>query len=92
MPLAFYYSPYLVTTLKNYGPIDYYKQLIDVIAYSGSKTLWWQRMRSASHWSTRMLVSLRAARVVGFRPGPAVRSNARREQHRYERVMMHAPS
>jgi len=64
MPLAFYYSPYLVTTLKNYGPIDFYKQLIDVSAYSGSKSLWWQRMRSVTNWSTRMLMSLRAVRVT----------------------------
>ncbi len=64
MPLAFYFSPYLVTTLKNYGPIDYYKQLIDVSAYSGSKSLWWQRMRSVANWSTRMLMSLRAVRVA----------------------------
>ena len=39
MPLAFYYSPYLVTTLKNYSPVDYYKQLIDMSAYAGSKPL-----------------------------------------------------
>ncbi len=64
MPLSFYYSPYLVTTLKNYSPIDYYRQLIDVSAYAGSKPLWWQRMRSASNWSTRMLMSLRAWRVA----------------------------
>ena len=64
MPLAFYYSPYLVTTLKNYSPIDFYKQLIDVSAYSGSKPLWWQRMRCASNWSTRLLMSLRAVRVA----------------------------
>ena len=64
MPLAFYYSPFLVTTLKNYGPIDFYKQLIDVSAYSGSKSLWWQRMRSVSNWSTRVLMSLRAVRVA----------------------------
>ena len=64
MPLAFYYSPYLVTTLKNYGPIDYYTQLIDVSGYAGDRSLWWQRMRSASNWSTRMLMSLRALRVA----------------------------
>ena len=63
MPLAFYYSPYLVTTLKHYGAIDFYRQLIDISAYAGSRPLWWQRMRSVTNWSTRFLMSMRKVRV-----------------------------
>ena len=30
MPVAFYFAPYLVTTLKNYEPLEYYDHLIDI--------------------------------------------------------------
>ena len=32
MPIAFYFAPYLVTTLKHYGPLEYYDHLIDIYA------------------------------------------------------------
>jgi radical SAM superfamily enzyme YgiQ (UPF0313 family) len=30
MPFSFYYLPFLVTTLKNYHPIEYYEKLIEI--------------------------------------------------------------
>jgi hypothetical protein len=33
MPFAFYNFPYLVTNLSNYGPLEYYQQLIEVLEF-----------------------------------------------------------
>jgi len=30
MPFFFYYAPYLVTTVQNYGPVDFYKKLVEM--------------------------------------------------------------
>lgn len=32
MPFAFYYNPYLVTTLPHYDPVEYYRHLIEIHA------------------------------------------------------------
>lgn len=32
MPFAFYYTPYLVTTLKNYDPVEYYERLVRIFS------------------------------------------------------------
>jgi hypothetical protein len=45
MPFAFYNFPYLVTTLKNYGPVDYYEQLIGVLEFLTSPSRLVERLR-----------------------------------------------
>ena len=44
MPLGFYYAPYLVTTLKNYTPVDYYGKLAELHATSASRRLLLKRL------------------------------------------------
>jgi radical SAM superfamily enzyme YgiQ (UPF0313 family) len=34
MPFAFYYYPYLVTTLRNYAPVEYYELLIGLVSHA----------------------------------------------------------
>ena len=36
MPFGFYYTPYLVTTLKHYDPVDYYEQLIGLLEHASA--------------------------------------------------------
>lgn len=33
IPFNFYYFPYLITTLKNYSPIEYYDRMIDLVHF-----------------------------------------------------------
>ena len=63
MPFSFYYAPYLVTTLKNYDPITYYRKLIEIYSsYSGRSGLR-QRLRAAPNKTLRLLVFVRNLRV-----------------------------
>ena len=48
MPFLFYYNPYLVTTLKNYNPVEYYEKLADILAYLTSDKVLKQRLNSTS--------------------------------------------
>lgn len=59
MPLAFYYAPYLVITLKHYSPIDYYEKLIELTTQSATRAMLWRRLRSTSHWPVRALMTIR---------------------------------
>jgi radical SAM superfamily enzyme YgiQ (UPF0313 family) len=47
MPFAFYYSPYLVTTLEGYDPITYYEKLADVLAFLTSPAMLRRRLATA---------------------------------------------
>ena len=63
MPFSFYYAPYLVTTLKNYDPITYYQNLIEIYSsYSGRSGLR-QRLRATPNKTLRLLVFVRNLRV-----------------------------
>lgn len=44
MPFAFYYTPYLVTTLKNYDPITYYEMLIEIVSHLSSRKMLLRRL------------------------------------------------
>ena len=48
MPFFFYYAPYLVTTISNYGPVDFYEKLVDMTEQVVSTTALLRRMRSTS--------------------------------------------
>ena len=44
MPLGFYYAPYLVTTLLNYTPLDFYGKLAELHSASASRRLLLKRL------------------------------------------------
>jgi len=66
MPFAFYYMPYLVMTLKNYTPQEYYEKLIDIYSTANSLKLLGARIRSTPDYSLKMLYFLRAFASRGF--------------------------
>jgi len=58
MPFAFYYAPFLVTTLKHYDPVTYYEKLIELLSHAASPSMLKRRLRStpygrikAVHWA-----------------------------------------
>ncbi|MGH9863546.1 MAG: B12-binding domain-containing radical SAM protein [Candidatus Acidiferrales bacterium] len=55
LPFAFYYAPYIATTLKNYDPISYYEKLIEMFSYSVSWRMLRQRVASAATWKVKLL-------------------------------------
>ena len=44
MPLGFYYAPYLVTTIANYTPVEYYEKLAELHFASASSRLLLKRL------------------------------------------------
>lgn len=59
MPFAFYYPPYLVTTVKNYNPVTYYEKLIEIFCHMISRGLLLKRLQTTSG-IIRFLYLLRA--------------------------------
>jgi hypothetical protein len=59
MPLAFYYSPYLVTTLKGYDPVTYYRKLIEMSAHAATRRMFRRRLLSTPSWPLRLLHTVR---------------------------------
>jgi radical SAM superfamily enzyme YgiQ (UPF0313 family) len=47
MPFTFYYMPYLVFGLKNYGAESFYEKLIEIISYVSSKNMLLKRLKNA---------------------------------------------
>ena len=48
MPFAFYYAPYLVTTVKNYSPVAYYEKLIEMFTHMTTGGMLLKRLRATS--------------------------------------------
>ena len=48
MPFAFYYAPYLVTTVKNYSPVTYYEKLIEMFSHMTSWGMLLKRLQTTS--------------------------------------------
>ncbi|MGK7929696.1 MAG: radical SAM protein [Spirulina sp.] len=59
MPFTFYYIPYLVTTLKNYDPVDYYEKLMELSNFAYSWEMLKQRICSTSDWKVRTVHIIR---------------------------------
>ena len=48
MPFFFYYAPYLVTTVKNYGPVSFYEKLVELTEQIVSTGALLRRLRTTS--------------------------------------------
>jgi len=66
MPFAFYYMPYLVMTLRNYSPLEYYEKLIDIYSAANSYKLLGARVGSTSSVTLKTLYVLRAFAFQGI--------------------------
>ncbi|MBM3945497.1 MAG: radical SAM protein, partial [SAR202 cluster bacterium] len=60
MPFSFYYMPYLVTTIANYDPVDYYEKLIEICMHISSYPMLTSRMTSTPSWALRTLHLVRS--------------------------------
>jgi Radical SAM superfamily len=47
MPFSFYYMPYVVVTVQNYGPIEFYEKMIEMLSYVSSTKMLLARLESA---------------------------------------------
>lgn len=59
VPFSFYYTPYLVTTMPNYHPIEYYEKLIDIYSAMTSPTMLARRVAIKSTFNLSLLHALR---------------------------------
>ena len=48
MPFFFYYAPYLVTTVKNYGPVSFYEKLVELTEQIVSTGALLRRLKTTS--------------------------------------------
>jgi len=48
MPFSFYYSPYVVTTLANYTPLEFYEKLIELFSHFTSTKMLLRRLATTS--------------------------------------------
>ncbi len=63
MPFAFYYTPYLVTTLRHYGPAEFYGHLIDILSLATGNLAVARRLASKLPPVIRFLHTLRVFAV-----------------------------
>ena len=63
IPFSFYYFPYLVTTLKNYDPVTYYENLLDMLLHYSNRKFWWRRLGTTTSQSLRLLYTVRTLRA-----------------------------
>jgi hypothetical protein len=66
MPFSFYYTPYLVTTLNNYDPSEYYEKLADMYSVMTSARMMFRRTFTDAPPALRMLHVLRSLAMKKF--------------------------
>ncbi|MBZ5640285.1 MAG: radical SAM protein [Acidobacteriia bacterium] len=66
MPFSFYYTPYLVTTLEHYHPVEYYEKLADMYASMTSATMIVSRLLTDAPPTLRALHALRSVAMKKF--------------------------
>ena len=66
MPFSFYYTPYLVTTLPNYHPIEYYDKLKDLYTVMTSARMMVRRVLTEGPPALRTLHVLRSLAMKKF--------------------------
>ena len=59
MPFSFYYTPYLVTTMPNYHPVEYYDKLIEIYSAMTSTRMLTRRLVTKSTIGFSLLHALR---------------------------------
>src|SRR5262245_8115397 len=59
MPFSFYYSPYAVTTLAHYGPVDYYDRLIALFEHFTTLDMLRRRLATARTPFVRLIHTVR---------------------------------
>ena len=69
MPFSFYYTPYLVTTLPNYHPIEYYEKLTDLYSVMTSGRMMVSRVLTEGAPALRTLHVLRSLAMKKFLAG-----------------------
>ena len=71
MPLGFYYSPYLVTTLRHYTAAEFYRRMIDLFGHFTAPPLLARRLRLAKSPFVRLIHRVRTrikrGRIAAFR-------------------------
>ena len=67
MPFSFYYTPYLVTTLESYHPIEYYDKLASIYSVMASPRMTARRAVAQGPVSLRLLNVLRSIAMGHFR-------------------------
>lgn len=50
LPFAFYYKPYLATTIKHYHPIEFYEKFIDTFTHMARISLQIQAVKTSKSW------------------------------------------
>jgi radical SAM superfamily enzyme YgiQ (UPF0313 family) len=71
MPFGFYYAPYSVTTWRNYDPVDYYTNFIELMTHATSGPMLSARLANTQSHAVRFIHRTRTA---------GVRSSIRRYQ------------
>jgi radical SAM superfamily enzyme YgiQ (UPF0313 family) len=61
MPFAFYYAPYLVTSLSNYDPVTYYEKLLELFGHLASPAMLKRRIRGTSNRTVKLVHWTRTA-------------------------------
>jgi len=69
MPFTFYYTPYLVTTLKHYDPIEYYEKLVSLYSVMTSIGMMKDRVLTDGPPALRFLHVLRSLAMKKFLAG-----------------------
>ena len=59
MPFSFYYTPFLVTTMPHYSPVEYYDKLIDLYSTMTSNAMLARRFTKESTLGFSLLNALR---------------------------------
>jgi hypothetical protein len=64
MPFPFYTQvPYLVSILKNYEPLDFYRKTVDMMRFSATGSMLRRRLMSTPSWSLRAFFLTRNLRI-----------------------------
>jgi len=71
MPFAFYYSPYVVTTMRHYTAPEFYRRLIAIFEHFTAPALYLRRLRATTSPFIRLIHTVRT--VVKRRRGGAFR-------------------
>lgn len=61
MPFGFWYAPFVAARFAHYGPVEYYRRLVDLYAHFTSPSMLLRRLRATRHARVRAAHVLRTA-------------------------------